>query len=72
MNILTISQPFDEIIPHVDEVKKTLKHFLEVQWDFMKDINNQTLMDKVTEWEKKLQESAVSLIKEAAKIKAEV
>jgi len=68
--ILEISNlQYFNISAKVSEVKGNLKNTLEIYWNYLKDITDESIMDKVTEWEHKLQESAVSLIKEATKIK---
>jgi len=68
--ILNISNFFTRnIFATVKEVKDNLKHVLEIYWNYLKDINDESMMNKVIEWEHKLQESAVSLIEEATKIK---
>ncbi len=68
--ILNISNFLNRnIFAKVKEVKDNLSHALEIYWNYLKDINDESMMNKVIEWEHKLQESAVSLIKEATKIK---
>ncbi len=61
--------PYFNIYASVKEVKDNLRTTLEIYWEYLDDITDEALMEKVTEWEHKLQESAVSLIKEATKIK---
>ena len=40
-------------------------------WAYLKDVNGESMMDKVIEQEHKPWDGALSLIKEAAKIKTE-
>ena len=71
--ILEISNlPYFNISAKVNEVKDNLKKTLEIYWNYLEDITDESIMNKVIESEHKLQESAVSLIKEATKIKAEL
>ncbi len=68
--ILEISNlQYFNISAKVNEVKDNLKKTLEIYWNYLKDITDTSIMDKVIEWEHKLQENAVSLIKETTKIK---
>jgi len=67
--IVYISEPFKEIILRVNEVKSKIREYLDVHWDFMKNINDEKMMGRVIELEHRLEESAVTLIEEAAKIK---
>ena len=68
--ILNISNfPTRNIFDKVKEVKDNLKNGIEIYWNYLEDISNESMMNKVIGWEHKLQESAVILIKEATKIK---
>ncbi len=66
---LSDNKDFESIINTVRAVKAQISDYLEILWKYMEDIDDKLQQEKVTEQGKKLNKSAIQLIKEATKIK---
>ncbi len=60
---------FDSILNNVKRVKAQIKDYLDILWEYMKDMDDESKEKVVNDKAKELNESAIQLITEATNIK---